>query len=85
MSGGSFNYLYRQDLSPVRGEVESMLVALREYPGSDAAVRQTECVLAHMDAIVALQSSLADVWKAVEWSHSGDSHEVYKALAGFRS
>ena len=87
MSGGSFNYLCRQDLVPARGEVENMLVALREYPESAAAVRQTELVIEHMNAIATLQSSLGEVWKAVEWNHSGDwgSDVVSEALAEFRS
>lgn len=72
MSGGSFNYLYRQDLVPKLILLRVMVDVLREYGYEDAANRTLE-VVKHMEAIELLQGELKDVWQAVEWVVSGDS------------
>lgn len=84
MSGGSFNYLYclAYDLRGIverRETLTEMLEALRhEYPDSKAT-RDTEQLVAALDALdeaVRLGAErLAPVWRAVEWEHSGDTAE----------
>lgn len=72
MSGGSFNYLYRQDLVPRLILLRVMADVLREQGYEDAANRTME-VVEHMNAIELIHRELRDIWQAAEWMVSGDS------------
>jgi len=71
MSGGSRNYVYRQDLIAHRADVSAVFDDLKEL-GHTAAAYWTAEVLAHMTQIATLQAELEHVWKAVEYYRSGD-------------
>jgi hypothetical protein len=78
MSGGSFDYLCFADLVAREGDVTAMRDALAAYPrtlGMEAALRDTDAVLAAMAAVQRLQTALSPVWRAVEWHRSGDIDE----------
>lgn len=74
MSGGSFDYLYSQDLVTRRETVAEMAKCLREEGHEDAAIA-TEKVLSLFDDVEAAQAHLYDVWHAAEWMRSGDTGE----------
>lgn len=79
MSGGSFDYLYSQysltELLDRTDSIDTMGQTLRNA-GYDAAAAATESILADIKAfeesILARVENLRGVWKAVEWTHSGD-------------
>lgn len=79
MSGGSFDYLCSQysltDLLERTDSIDTMGQTLRNA-GHDEAAAATESVLADIKAfeetILARVETLRGVWKAVEWTHSGD-------------
>lgn len=78
MSGGSFGYLYIRffdELRAVRDEVEGVVeeFSARQLPDCAARVR-TEEILANLNRALELvdDDSLMEVWKAVEWTCSGD-------------
>ncbi|RKR29814.1 hypothetical protein [Arthrobacter oryzae] len=79
MSGGSFDYLCSQyaltDLLDRTDSIDTMGQALRNA-GHDEAAAATESVLADIktfeESILARVQALRGVWKAVEWTHSGD-------------
>ena len=71
MSGGSRNYVYRQDLIAHRADVSAVFDDLTALGYRDAAYWTAE-VLGHMQAIGNLQAELEQVWKAVEYYRSGD-------------
>jgi hypothetical protein len=78
MSGGSFNYLFRQDTYEPH-ELEAMAKWLRDNEMYDAAV-ETESFLRRADA------SLTRLWQAVEWFVSNDwtYEDVNTALEDYR-
>lgn len=79
MSGGSFNYLCsRHSLSELlerAGDIDTMGQTLRNAGHAEAAAA-TESILADIkafeDSILARVENLRGVWKAVEWTGSGD-------------
>ena len=72
MSGGAFNYLYSRDFGEYSiGEVRAMAQALREL-GHEAAAKRTEDVADALAMADAIREELKDVWRDVEWIHSGD-------------
>lgn len=94
MSGGSFDYMYRQDTDTLMGgsfqeQLEDMRDTLREL-GADDAAEQTEMVLAVIreaeERIELHRAALDDVWHAVEWERSGDFREdqVHRVLERYR-
>lgn len=90
MSGGSYNYLYREadidgELVNRRHDITEMAERL-EKSGYYAAARSTRDVLRLIEATGRAAEALRDTWKAVEWADSGDSSEgaVRDAVAEFR-
>lgn len=82
MSGGSFDYLCfksAEQLFDRFNTVEGMLDELRVYKGSRDAVEHTAYMLRDMNETVLRLSryleEIKDVWRAVEWHHSGDVGE----------
>jgi len=71
MSGGSFNYLYSQELSDAESNIEGMRDYLHELGHHDAALRTAD-VLASLRAATDIQQELRDVWQAAEWCRSCD-------------
>lgn len=87
MSGGSHNYLCHkeaQDLLEYRGDLDHMVESLRGYktPRSINAAAFTETIKWRIDELIGdlneLDERIAkvnEIWRAVEWHHSGDSGE----------
>jgi hypothetical protein len=92
MSGGSFDYLYSQDISKLlyqRWDLHDMIGALKSLGYEDAA-KASEAFETAMDEALSnlekLRSPLVEVWRAVEWCVSGDTNEddVAKAIKEWR-
>jgi hypothetical protein len=95
MSGGSYNYLYADDLAgdlPTRrADIERMRDQLATYPDGEHAAAATQHILDLLDhayrTIGEAQDRLENVWRAVEWSQSGDGapDQVTEALAKYNA
>ncbi len=73
MSGGSYDYLFRNldDLGRRRGDITAMAERL-EKSGYAAPAEATRRVLRALDLARLIAEGLEDVWHAVEWADSGD-------------
>jgi hypothetical protein len=89
MSGGSFNFLYRQDAVEVLASpcLEKMGEALVEYAGGDLAAYATLELVVLRAMIEERIKPLRDVWQAVERHHSADTgpEPVAVALATYET
>jgi len=97
MSGGSHNYLFRHDagdlLDPHAGhlqDLKDMAETLTEMGVHDAAKETEELVrfAEHFLRVTQVRmDALSDLWKAVEWSCSGDSgpEQLRAAVRKYRS
>ncbi|HEX9227491.1 MAG TPA: hypothetical protein VF885_12685 [Arthrobacter sp.] len=82
MSGGSFNYISDfgtlADILDGKDDAQGIAAALQER-GHAAAAAETEAILAELDVfeayILARAERLRGVWKAAEWTVSGDWSE----------
>lgn len=98
MSGGSFDYLYTaydyegiNGLLHYRKQLVAMQKALQDYPHSELAVASTARLIKALDDVDQIVRSLLDddglanVFKAVEWHHSGDLglEDVEHSLTAF--
>ncbi len=91
MSGGSHDYLCWKDADQLLWripDVEAMGQDLGDYPGSAKAVAATFEVAAKLSEIQeaiaeadVMCRELEEVWRAVEWHHSGDSTAAAVAKA----
>lgn len=94
MSGGSFNYLCFKDWDELFGsgsieEMEKMVSRLIELGYEDVAKETLQLKLTIQQSSLRIQTMkerLQDVWKAVEWSDSGDwgNDSVDKAVKKYR-
>lgn len=90
MSGGSFNYLYGKHLELGYGDsqdLEEMVRVLEQrHAGSRAAIN-ARALLEGMKNLSGLMRTLQDVFKAVEWVHSGDclEHEIDDAVEEYEA
>lgn len=96
MSGGSFNYLCDQDAADilgnrVRDDLLAMALTLQTRPDGAEVADATFAVLQDArESLLRLQpliDQLRDVWKAVEWTESGDWGEerVSEAISDYRA
>lgn len=93
MSGGSYNYLFRDDLADLLGketELREMADRLAGLGYAEDAARETEELLTmlrqwRIRAEVRVRR-LSDVWHAVEWWDSSDWGEdkVREAVAAYQ-
>lgn len=87
MSGGSFDYLcYKDAPETLRSEeLSRMAAAIRSYQGGEPAAAATTALVGYLRAFERRIEALRDVWKAVEWHHSGDwgQEAVGRALAEY--
>lgn len=82
MSGGSFNYISDfgtlANIVDGKDDVQGIAAALRER-GHAAAAAETDALIAELDVIeayvLARAERLRGVWKAAEWTVSGDWSE----------
>lgn len=96
MSGGYFNYLCGKDAADLLGDgaredLHAMASALRMRADGAEVADATFAVLQDArESLLRLQSridQLRDVWKALEWKHSGDWGEerVRQAITDYRA
>ena len=92
MSGGSYDYLFTEELEQMRWKDEifkKMVNRLLEL-GYDDAARNTiefqQMVKRYFLTMEVARDKLAPVWKAVEWADSGDTgmEPVGNAIAEYR-
>lgn len=77
MSGGSFNYLFVQDvdgLAQQRETIQRMADVLRNS-GYESIAKDTEEILQLFEQAEQKATKLKDVWHAVEWWVSNDWSE----------
>jgi len=94
MSGGSYNYLCHvydaDDLMRHHADLEVMAQRLERIGCAKDAAKETRNLIADLNAFevraeVAIQR-LRGIWRAVEWTDSGDSTEdsIRQALTEYR-
>jgi hypothetical protein len=78
MSGGSCNYVFSQELTERKGELERIAECLSELGlGNSEACLRTRVILNLFEQIdkiagISPHHGLRKVWRAVEWQISGD-------------
>ena len=81
MSGGSCNYVFSQELTERKGELERIAERLSELGlGNSEACLRTRVILNLFEQIdkiagISPHHGLRKVWRAVEWQISGDFGE----------
>ena len=81
MSGGSCNYVFSQELTERKGELERIAERLSELGlGNSEACLRTRVILNLFEQIdkiagISPHHGLRKVWRAVEWQISGDFSE----------
>lgn len=94
MSGGSYNYLFSKSpsliLETCQSELQEMADRLAGLGYAKDAAYETQALLLQLrqfeNRIQASIDRLSTVWKAVEWTDSGDSGEesIKEALTKYR-
>jgi len=86
MSGGSFNYLYckdGEDLLNSEEDLERMALSLehRGYPDialdTKSILNDVQFIKEKINELTERKNKLSEVWRAVEWTDSGDTTEKY--------
>ena len=78
MSGGSFNYLCHCDTDDLKDRLEDMaeMRDMLEAKGLDKAAKETDDLINLVKELEGkangFLSRLSSIWKAVEWTESGD-------------
>lgn len=75
ISGGSYNYLYCQDVGLIPDALARMAERLAGLPYAGTAAADTAEIVKSLERITELADRLSSVWHAIEWWDSGDRGE----------